>query len=135
MAGFLPGWGTVRGKRLLPTRGLLSPQSAITKVTAAHDRQLLWKANVGFVIKLQARLRGFLVRQKFAESSRIFRTLLPAVIKIQVATLAFPRAWRDQNYWVSSLPPSLAPGGVWMLLRPLGNSDASCALWSQTTVA
>nr|AAI51103.1 IQ motif containing GTPase activating protein 3 [Mus musculus] len=58
-------------------------QSVITKVTAAHDRQLLWKANVGFVIKLQARLRGFLVRQKFAESSHVFRTLLPAVIKIQ----------------------------------------------------
>ncbi|XP_028609108.1 ras GTPase-activating-like protein IQGAP3 [Grammomys surdaster] len=58
-------------------------QSVITKVTAAHDRQLLWKANVGFVIKLQARLRGFLVRQKFAESSHIFRTLLPAVIRIQ----------------------------------------------------
>ncbi|XP_031230195.1 ras GTPase-activating-like protein IQGAP3 [Mastomys coucha] len=58
-------------------------QSVITKVTAAHDRQLLWKANVGLVIKLQARLRGFLVRQKFAESSHVFRTLLPAVIKIQ----------------------------------------------------
>lgn len=58
-------------------------QSVITKVTAAHDRQLLWKANVGFVIKLQARLRGFLVRQKFAESSHFLRTLLPAVIKIQ----------------------------------------------------
>nr|XP_021493377.1 ras GTPase-activating-like protein IQGAP3 isoform X1 [Meriones unguiculatus] len=58
-------------------------QSNITKVTAAHDRQLLWKANVGFVIRLQARLRGFLVRQKFAERSHFLRTLLPAVIKIQ----------------------------------------------------
>lgn len=92
----------VPGKRLLATRQLLSPQSVITKVTAAHDRQLLWKANVGFVIKLQARLRGFLVRQKFAESSHVFRTLLPAVVKIQVATLAFLPAWKDQKYWVSS---------------------------------
>ncbi|XP_059122514.1 ras GTPase-activating-like protein IQGAP3 [Peromyscus eremicus] len=58
-------------------------QSVITKVTAAHDRQLLWKANVGFVIQLQARLRGFLVRQKFAERSHFLRTLLPAIIKIQ----------------------------------------------------
>ncbi|XP_019663242.1 ras GTPase-activating-like protein IQGAP3 isoform X2 [Ailuropoda melanoleuca] len=58
-------------------------QSAVTKVTTAHDRQQLWKANVGFVIQLQARLRGFLVRQKFAERSHFLRTWLPAVIKIQ----------------------------------------------------
>ncbi|KAK7802586.1 hypothetical protein U0070_010670 [Myodes glareolus] len=58
-------------------------QSVITKVSAARDRQLLWKANVGFVIQLQARLRGFLVRQKFAECSYFLRTLLPAIIKIQ----------------------------------------------------
>lgn len=99
------------GKRPLSTRGLLSPQSVITKVTAAHDRQLLWKANVSLVIKLQARLRGFLVRQKFAESSHAFRTLLPAVIKIQVATLVFPHAWKDGNYWVSSLLPLPWMGG------------------------
>lgn len=65
---------------------LLLPQSAITKVTAAHDRQQLWKANVGFVIQFQARLRGFLVREKFAEQSHFLRTWLPAVIKIQVAS-------------------------------------------------
>uniref|UniRef100_A0A8C4MVI1 IQ motif containing GTPase activating protein 3 n=1 Tax=Equus asinus asinus TaxID=83772 RepID=A0A8C4MVI1_EQUAS len=58
-------------------------QSAVTKVTTAHDRQQLWKANVGFVIQLQARLRGFLVRQKFAEHSHFLTTWLPAVIKIQ----------------------------------------------------
>ncbi|ELW59861.1 Ras GTPase-activating-like protein IQGAP3 [Tupaia chinensis] len=58
-------------------------QSAVTKVTAAHDRQQLWKANVGFVIQLQARLRGFLVRQRFAERSHFLRTWLPAVLKIQ----------------------------------------------------
>lgn len=67
------------------TDSLLPPQSAITKVTAAHDRQQLWKANVGLVIQLQACLRGFLVRQKFAEHLHFLRTGLPAVIKIQVA--------------------------------------------------
>lgn len=60
-------------------------QSAVTRVTAAHDRQQLWKANISLVIQLQARLRGFLVRQAFAERSRFLRTWLPAVIKIQVA--------------------------------------------------
>ncbi|XP_004388534.1 ras GTPase-activating-like protein IQGAP3 [Trichechus manatus latirostris] len=58
-------------------------QSAVTKVTAAHDRQQLWKASISFVIQLQARLRGFLVRQKFADRSRFLRTWLPAIIKIQ----------------------------------------------------
>ncbi|KAM9688363.1 ras GTPase-activating-like protein IQGAP3 [Trichechus inunguis] len=58
-------------------------QSAVTKVTAAHDRQQLWKAHISFVIQLQARLRGFLVRQKFADRSRFLRTWLPAIIKIQ----------------------------------------------------
>lgn len=67
----------------------LPPQAAVTKVTAAHDRQQLWKANVGFVIQLQACLRGFLVRQKFAERSHFLRTWLPAVIRIQVAGSGF----------------------------------------------
>ncbi|KAF4021228.1 hypothetical protein G4228_013169 [Cervus hanglu yarkandensis] len=66
-------------------------QSAVTKVTTAHDRQQLWKANVGFIIRLQARLRGFLVRQKFAEHSHFLRTWLPAVVKIQIQ--AWARMW------------------------------------------
>uniref|UniRef100_A0A8C5JUS1 IQ motif containing GTPase activating protein 3 n=1 Tax=Jaculus jaculus TaxID=51337 RepID=A0A8C5JUS1_JACJA len=65
-------------------------QSVLTKVTAAHDRQLLWEANVGLVIRLQARLRGFLARQQFTERAHLLRTRLPAVIRIQVATLHFP---------------------------------------------
>lgn len=94
-------WGTPCRRGPHPTKdhelSLLPPQSAITKVTAAHDRRQLWKANVGFVIQLQARLRGFLVRQKFAEHSHFLSTWLPAIIKIQVAALAFLvlRAWVD----------------------------------------
>lgn len=80
---------------------LLPPQLAITKVTAAYDRQQLWKANVGFVIRLQARLRGFLVRQKFAEHSRFLKTWLPAVIKIQVGWL-----WLSES---SGCPPCSLP--------------------------
>ncbi|XP_058555999.1 ras GTPase-activating-like protein IQGAP3 isoform X1 [Neofelis nebulosa] len=74
-------------------------QSAITKVTAAHDRQQLWKANVGLVIQLQARMRGFLVRQKFAERSRFLRTWLPAVIKIQ----AHWRGYRQRKTYLGRL--------------------------------
>ncbi|MBZ3877267.1 Ras GTPase-activating-like protein IQGAP3, partial [Sciurus carolinensis] len=74
-------------------------QSAITKVTAAHDRQQLWKANVGFIIQFQARLRGFLVRQKFAEHSHFLRTWVPAVIKIQ----AHWRGYRQRKIYLEQL--------------------------------
>lgn len=74
-------------------------QSAVTKVTAARDRQQLWKANVGFIIRLQARLRGFLVRQKFAERSHFLRTWLPAVIKIQ----AHWRGYRQRKIYLERL--------------------------------
>ncbi|KAM8779874.1 LOW QUALITY PROTEIN: ras GTPase-activating-like protein IQGAP3 [Rhynchonycteris naso] len=59
--------------------------SAVTKVTAAHECQQLWKANFGLVIQLHALFCGFLVWQKFAEHLQFLRTWLPAVIKIQVA--------------------------------------------------
>ncbi|XP_040308557.1 ras GTPase-activating-like protein IQGAP3 isoform X1 [Herpailurus yagouaroundi] len=74
-------------------------QSAVTKVTAARDRQQLWKANVSLVIQLQARMRGFLVRQKFAERSRFLRTWLPAVIKIQ----AHWRGYRQRKTYLGRL--------------------------------
>uniref|UniRef100_A0A8C6BK76 IQ motif containing GTPase activating protein 3 n=1 Tax=Monodon monoceros TaxID=40151 RepID=A0A8C6BK76_MONMO len=74
-------------------------QLAVTKITAAHDRQQLWKANVGFIIRLQARLRGFLVRQKFAERSHFLRTWLPAVIKIQ----AHWRGYRQRKIYLERL--------------------------------
>ncbi|KAB0394310.1 hypothetical protein E2I00_000120, partial [Balaenoptera physalus] len=82
------------------TKGsLLLPQLAVTKITAAHDRQQLWKANVGFIIRLQARLRGFLVRQKFAERSHFLRTWLPAIIKIQ----AHWRGYRQRKIYLERL--------------------------------
>ncbi|XP_011934103.1 PREDICTED: ras GTPase-activating-like protein IQGAP3 isoform X4 [Cercocebus atys] len=74
-------------------------QSAVTKVTAAYDRQQLWKANTGFVVQLQARLRGFLVRQKFAEHSHFLRTWLPAVIQIQ----AHWRGYRQRKIYLERL--------------------------------
>ncbi|KAF6293016.1 IQ motif containing GTPase activating protein 3 [Rhinolophus ferrumequinum] len=74
-------------------------QSAVTKVTAAHDRQQLWKAHVGFVVQLQARLRGFLARREFAERSLFLRTWLPAVTKIQ----AHWRGYRQRKVYLERL--------------------------------
>ncbi|NXL68174.1 IQGA2 protein, partial [Chordeiles acutipennis] len=58
-------------------------QSVVTRVTAAHDRECLWASNVAFVVRLQARLRGFLVRRDFAARRHVLREQWPAAIRIQ----------------------------------------------------
>ncbi|KAK1205473.1 IQGA3 protein, partial [Pygoscelis papua] len=58
-------------------------QSVVTRVTAMHDRECLWASNVTFVVRLQARLRGFLVRREFAARWHILREQRPAAIRIQ----------------------------------------------------
>ncbi|XP_075580361.1 ras GTPase-activating-like protein IQGAP3 [Pelecanus crispus] len=58
-------------------------QSVVTRVTAAHDRERLWASNVAFVVRLQARLRGFLLRREFAARWHILREQRPAAIRIQ----------------------------------------------------
>ncbi|NWR81094.1 IQGA2 protein, partial [Centropus unirufus] len=60
-------------------------QSVVTRVTAAHDRELLWASNVAFVVRLQARLRGFLVRRDFAARRHILREQWPAATRIQAS--------------------------------------------------
>uniref|UniRef100_A0A8B9J2N3 IQ motif containing GTPase activating protein 3 n=1 Tax=Amazona collaria TaxID=241587 RepID=A0A8B9J2N3_9PSIT len=58
-------------------------QAVVTRVTAAHDRQRLWAANAAFVVRLQARLRGFLVRRELAARRSILREQQPAAVRIQ----------------------------------------------------
>ncbi|NXL40305.1 IQGA3 protein, partial [Glaucidium brasilianum] len=58
-------------------------QSVITQVTAAHARERLWASNVAFVVRLQARLRGFLLRRDFAARRRVLREQQPAALRIQ----------------------------------------------------
>lgn len=63
---------------------VVSPQAVVTRVTAEHDRERLWAANVAFVVRLQARLRGFLVRRELAARRSILREQRPAAVRIQV---------------------------------------------------
>lgn len=49
-----------------------------------HDRECLWASNVAFVVRLQARLRGFLVRQELAARRHILQEQHPAAVRIQV---------------------------------------------------
>ncbi|NXG18109.1 IQGA3 protein, partial [Grallaria varia] len=58
-------------------------QSVIARVTAAHDREHLWVSNAAFVVRLQARLRGFLVRRHLAARWHVLREQQPAAIRIQ----------------------------------------------------
>ncbi|XP_015275760.1 PREDICTED: ras GTPase-activating-like protein IQGAP3 [Gekko japonicus] len=74
-------------------------QLAITRATAAHDRERLWKSNVRLVTQLQARMRGFLVRQDFATRWRLLSKQIPAAIKIQ----AYWRGYRQRRSYLERL--------------------------------
>uniref|UniRef100_A0A4W5MJU1 IQ motif containing GTPase activating protein 3 n=1 Tax=Hucho hucho TaxID=62062 RepID=A0A4W5MJU1_9TELE len=62
-------------------------QSVLSSVTAAHSREVHWKASEGLVVQLQARAQGFLLRQKLGARLHFLNTQLPAVITIQVSYL------------------------------------------------
>uniref|UniRef100_A0A8B9SFL7 IQ motif containing GTPase activating protein 3 n=1 Tax=Apteryx owenii TaxID=8824 RepID=A0A8B9SFL7_APTOW len=74
-------------------------QSVVTRVTAAHDRERLWAANAGFVVRLQARARGYLVRRAFAERRHVLREQWPAATRIQ----AFWRGYRQRRAYLERL--------------------------------
>ncbi|XP_057265982.1 ras GTPase-activating-like protein IQGAP3 [Pezoporus wallicus] len=58
-------------------------QAVVSRVTAERARERLWAANVAFVVRLQARLRGFLVRRELAARRSILREQHPAAVRIQ----------------------------------------------------
>lgn len=59
-------------------------QAVCNSVTVAHSREVQWKASELLVVQLQARARGFLLRQKLSERLHFLNTQLPAIITIQV---------------------------------------------------
>ncbi|KAL7980216.1 hypothetical protein Chor_001484 [Crotalus horridus] len=58
-------------------------QSAISAVTAAYNREQLWLANENLITKLQARCRGYLVRQEFMSRMHFLKKQVPAITCIQ----------------------------------------------------
>ncbi|KAM6967424.1 ras GTPase-activating-like protein IQGAP3 [Aplochiton taeniatus] len=58
-------------------------QGVLSSVTATHSREVQWKGSEGLVVQLQARARGFLLRQSLGERLHFLNTQLPAVIAIQ----------------------------------------------------
>uniref|UniRef100_A0A673Z0Q2 IQ motif containing GTPase activating protein 3 n=1 Tax=Salmo trutta TaxID=8032 RepID=A0A673Z0Q2_SALTR len=62
-------------------------QAVLNSVTAAHGREVHWKASEGLVVQLQARAQGFLLRQRLGARLHFLNTQLPAIITIQVRFL------------------------------------------------
>ncbi|XP_053350566.1 ras GTPase-activating-like protein IQGAP3 isoform X1 [Clarias gariepinus] len=58
-------------------------QAVCSSATMAHSREVQWKASELLVVQLQARARGFLLRQKLSERLHFLNTQLPAIITIQ----------------------------------------------------
>uniref|UniRef100_A0A673YZC1 IQ motif containing GTPase activating protein 3 n=1 Tax=Salmo trutta TaxID=8032 RepID=A0A673YZC1_SALTR len=58
-------------------------QAVLNSVTAAHGREVHWKASEGLVVQLQARAQGFLLRQRLGARLHFLNTQLPAIITIQ----------------------------------------------------
>lgn len=59
-------------------------QSVVSGVTTAYNREQLWLANETLITKLQARCRGYLVRNGLKERMSFLKTQEPAVTRIQV---------------------------------------------------
>lgn len=68
---------------------MFSPQSVVSCVTAEYNREQLWLANESFVTQLQARIRGYLVRKKYAQRMEYLHQQEPHVIKLQVGWLHY----------------------------------------------
>uniref|UniRef100_A0A3Q2WW04 IQ motif containing GTPase activating protein 2 n=1 Tax=Haplochromis burtoni TaxID=8153 RepID=A0A3Q2WW04_HAPBU len=58
-------------------------QNVVTCVTAEYNREQLWLANECFMTKLQARVRGYLVRKRHVQRMEYLHQQEPHVIKLQ----------------------------------------------------
>ncbi|XP_070586362.1 ras GTPase-activating-like protein IQGAP3 isoform X2 [Erythrolamprus reginae] len=60
-------------------------QRAITCVSSSHDRKRLWQSHAWLVVRLQARMRGFLFRRQWGARRRFLSQQVSAAAKIQAA--------------------------------------------------
>uniref|UniRef100_A0A8B9JVL2 IQ motif containing GTPase activating protein 3 n=1 Tax=Astyanax mexicanus TaxID=7994 RepID=A0A8B9JVL2_ASTMX len=68
-------------------------------VTVAHSREVQWKACEPLVLQLQARARGFLLRQKLSERLHFLNTHLPAIVTIQATV----KMWQARRAYLARL--------------------------------
>uniref|UniRef100_A0A8C9UH04 IQ motif containing GTPase activating protein 3 n=1 Tax=Serinus canaria TaxID=9135 RepID=A0A8C9UH04_SERCA len=79
-------------------------QSVISRVTLAHERERLWASREALVVRLQARLRGFLVRRQLAAWRHVLQEQRPAAIRIQACWRGYRqrRAYLDRLHYLKS---------------------------------
>lgn len=58
-------------------------QEVVSGVSAAYSRGVLWRSSEAFMVRLQARCRGFLVRRRLEDRRRFLISQTPAVVVIQ----------------------------------------------------
>ncbi|KAG9467067.1 hypothetical protein GDO78_015670 [Eleutherodactylus coqui] len=58
-------------------------QSAINKVTSGFRREKQWEASEDLLVRLQARMRGYLLRKHLSQRRHLLHKLVPAVTVIQ----------------------------------------------------
>ncbi|XP_077320303.1 ras GTPase-activating-like protein IQGAP3 [Lithobates pipiens] len=58
-------------------------QSVITRVTSSFQREKQWQANTDILVKLQAHMRGYLIRKAFSERMHLLHRQVPAITLIQ----------------------------------------------------
>ncbi|KFP01273.1 Ras GTPase-activating-like IQGAP3, partial [Calypte anna] len=77
-------------------------QLVVTRVTAARDRWHLWVSHEAFLVKLQARLRGFLIRREFSARRHLLREQHPAATRIQACWRGYKqhRAYLERLHYL-----------------------------------
>lgn len=65
----------------------------MSSVSASYSRGVLWRSSEAFVVRLQARCRGFLVRRRLEGRRRYLISQTPAVVIIQVSAAGADAVW------------------------------------------
>lgn len=95
-----------------PTNTQLSKeeiQEVVSKITEAANRALLFEANEGNIITLQAHTRGMIARRKYQERLNFLHNQLPAIVRIQSYVKGWrqKRAYRDRLGYLKEQEPSV----------------------------
>uniref|UniRef100_A0A8C1PSS8 IQ motif containing GTPase activating protein 2 n=1 Tax=Cyprinus carpio TaxID=7962 RepID=A0A8C1PSS8_CYPCA len=88
-------WKTLTYLSQLTTEDI---QSVLSSVTAEYNREQLWLANEPFIIRLQALIRGYLVRRAHNERLEYLRKQEPSVIRLQASWKGYKqrRVYKDK---------------------------------------
>ncbi|XP_072405007.1 ras GTPase-activating-like protein IQGAP3 isoform X2 [Chiloscyllium punctatum] len=58
-------------------------QATVTGVTAVYNRERLWKANERMITRLQAHMKGYLIRKDLCARKDFLQKQLPAIVTVQ----------------------------------------------------